>query len=130
MKCCEYGPGSIFTMLLFIVGPVKLKHHNEYERLAADKHTSLLDPFVSYDENEVLWIWTQELLSQCFSLLLLTSWPIKVECYIKLSMKDLLLMNTLAYWTHLYAMKKMKCCGYRLRNCLHNASVFCYLQVG
>jgi hypothetical protein len=31
-------------------------HWTRQLRLAKEKHSSLLDPFVSYDENEVLWI--------------------------------------------------------------------------
>jgi hypothetical protein len=34
------------------------------------KHFSLVDPFVSYDENELLWIWTQGLYSQHFFLVI------------------------------------------------------------
>jgi hypothetical protein len=30
---------------------------NKLERVLSDKHTSLLDPFASYEENQVLWIW-------------------------------------------------------------------------
>ncbi len=30
------------------------------ERLASDKHVSLVSPFVSYEENEVFWIWLLE----------------------------------------------------------------------
>jgi len=29
-------------------------HYNRLERLATDKHSSLLDPFVIWEENEVL----------------------------------------------------------------------------
>jgi len=31
-------------------------HYIRLERFAAGKHSSLLDQFVSYEENEVLWI--------------------------------------------------------------------------
>ncbi len=36
------------------------------EKLASDKPSSLLDPFISYEENEVLEIWTQVSYSQHF----------------------------------------------------------------
>jgi len=36
-------------------------HYTRLRRLAGDKHSSLLDPFVSYEENEVLWIWPQSI---------------------------------------------------------------------
>jgi hypothetical protein len=35
--------------------------------------------------------------------------PNKLECYIALGWKGLLRDNTIAYWTLLYVMKKMKC---------------------
>jgi hypothetical protein len=34
-------------------------HYTRLERLAADKHSSLLSPFVSYKENKVFWIGSQ-----------------------------------------------------------------------
>ncbi len=33
-------------------------HYISPERLAMEKYSSLLSPFVSYKANEVLWIWT------------------------------------------------------------------------
>ncbi len=41
-------------------------HHTRAERLVSEKHSSLLSPFVSYKENEVLWIQTQGLYLQNF----------------------------------------------------------------
>ncbi len=38
--------------------------------------------------------------------------PNKLECYIALGWKGLLPDNTIAYWAHLYVMKKMKCSEY------------------
>jgi hypothetical protein len=35
-------------------------HNTWLERLARDKHSNLLGPFVSYEETEVLLIWPQE----------------------------------------------------------------------
>ncbi len=34
--------------------------YTRLERLATDKHSSLLDPVLAYEENEVLWIWSHE----------------------------------------------------------------------
>jgi len=43
------------------MGPNKIGlYYTRLERLARDKHYSLLGPFVSYEENEVLLIWTLE----------------------------------------------------------------------
>ncbi len=36
-------------------------HYARLERLVTDKHSSLMDPYVSYEENEVLWIRTKAL---------------------------------------------------------------------
>jgi hypothetical protein len=45
---------TLFSSQLTI-GPNKLVlHFTGLERLARDKHSSLLDPFISYEENEVL----------------------------------------------------------------------------
>ncbi len=45
-------------MLVFKFTNTKL---DKLERLAKDKHSSLLCPFVGYEESEVLWIWLLEL---------------------------------------------------------------------
>ncbi len=37
------------------------------DRLASDKHSSLLGTYVSNEENEVLWIWQQTNKLECFS---------------------------------------------------------------
>jgi hypothetical protein len=59
IKCCEYGPRSHFLNILFsselMNGPKKLVlYYTGKERLAGDKHSSLLGPFVSFEETEVL----------------------------------------------------------------------------
>ncbi len=38
--------------------------------------------------------------------------PNKLQCYITLELKGFPVTNTLAYLTHSYVMKKMKCCEY------------------
>ena len=45
----------------------------------------------------------------------LTNGPNKLKCYITLGWKGLFFTNTLAYWTHLKVMKKVKCCEYDTR---------------
>jgi hypothetical protein len=49
-------------------------HYIRQERFAADKQPSLLDQFVSYEENEMLWILTQELYSQHFIVFVTYEW--------------------------------------------------------
>ncbi len=50
-------PGTIFRMLHFlrnlIMSPIS-KGYTRLERLGSDKHSSIMCPFVSYEENEVL----------------------------------------------------------------------------
>jgi hypothetical protein len=47
-------PGAIFKKLHFLhklqMGPMHKRHYTRLERLDRDKHSSLLGPFVSYDE--------------------------------------------------------------------------------
>ncbi len=40
-----------------------MSNDTKLEGLAKNKHSSLLGPFVSYEENEVLWMRTQESIS-------------------------------------------------------------------
>ncbi len=50
---------TIFTTLHFLFNWVlqtRVLHNTRLERLAKHKHSSFLGPFVSYEENEVLWI--------------------------------------------------------------------------
>ncbi len=53
MKCCEYCPRRYI-------------HNTRLESLNRDKQSILLDTFVSYEENEVLWILPQKLYSKHF----------------------------------------------------------------
>jgi hypothetical protein len=75
----------------------KVLQYTVLEILIRDKHSSLLAPFTSNEENEVL------------SIRLLASGSIKLECYIKLCKKVLSGTNTLAYWVHSKDMKKIEC---------------------
>ncbi len=59
-KCCEckpQGPYSqhfIFFVTYELAIITTVLHYTKLERLAMDKHSSLLGIFVSYEENEVL----------------------------------------------------------------------------
>jgi hypothetical protein len=52
MKCSEYGPSFFVTCKC--AQYARLLHYTELKRLARAKHSSLLGPFISYKENEVL----------------------------------------------------------------------------
>jgi hypothetical protein len=58
-----------------------------------NKHSSLLGPFISDQENKC------RIYSTSFSLRQ-TNWPNKLECYSTISSKILLRINTLTYWAH------------------------------
>ncbi len=51
-----------------------LLHYTKLERVAKNKHSSLLEPFVSYEENEVLWIRAQGQYSQHFFFFVIYEW--------------------------------------------------------
>ncbi len=53
-----YWKHFIFFMIYESVQKARLLHTVKLERLDKDKHSSLLGPFLSYEENEVLWIQT------------------------------------------------------------------------
>jgi hypothetical protein len=54
------APGATFTTINFLCSLsmepkyARVLHYNRLERLARYKHFSLLDPFVNYEENELL----------------------------------------------------------------------------
>jgi hypothetical protein len=57
----QLGTWAVFTTLHFLqnlqMGPIsKALHYTRLERLTRDEHSSLLDPFESYEEIEVLLI--------------------------------------------------------------------------
>jgi hypothetical protein len=73
-------------------------------------------------------------LALCLWLILLTTAPNELECYITLGWNGLPVTKTLAYWARLYTMKKMKCCEYGPLTwsllpvsllCLYSLPVFC-----
>ncbi len=51
----------------------RILHYATLERLARNKQSSLLSPFVSYEENEVLWISTIIFLKLSYSVLMLVA---------------------------------------------------------
>ncbi len=60
---CIHAPGPVFTTLHFFITYelaqlARVLHYNRVEVLVRDKHSRLLEPFVSYAKNEVLWIRT------------------------------------------------------------------------
>jgi hypothetical protein len=59
MKCCEYETMDHIHNSIFFV-PYKwshytsLLHYTRLKRIGKNKHSNLLGPFASYEENEVL----------------------------------------------------------------------------
>jgi hypothetical protein len=50
------APGSIYTVFHFLLNLLmaqyaRVLHYTREESLARDKHSSFLDPFISYDKN-------------------------------------------------------------------------------
>ncbi len=66
-------------------------HHARLEGPARDKHSSLLGPFVTFEENGEFEI--RGCIQNFF-----TNRDIKLECYITLGLKGLPGTNNLAYW--------------------------------
>ncbi len=61
-QSCEQGPysqHSIFFITYESAQKARVFHNTMLERLTSDKHSNLLGQFLSYEENEVLWICTQ-----------------------------------------------------------------------
>jgi len=56
---------------------------------------------------------------------------LNTKYYIALRWKSLPITNTLAYWTHSYAMKKLKCCEHNTNGqCLKTFIVVIYATSG
>ncbi len=92
-------PGTVFTTLPFLrtlwMGP---KSYIRLERLAS-KHSSLLYPFISYEENDVFWIWSLECASATCCpppLLPLLAWKGLLTCIFSHFYCILFLINILA----------------------------------
>ncbi len=84
IKCCEYGSlGPIRTISFYLQlmnGPLKLVlPYTSQESLAMEKHSSLLNLFISYEGNEVLWIRIMRLNSHHFILFVTYKWTLKLE---------------------------------------------------
>jgi hypothetical protein len=54
----------------------RLLHYTIQEKLSRDKPSSLLGPLVSYEENEVLWLFSQNPI-----FIITYEWAQKLECY-------------------------------------------------
>ncbi len=85
----------------------RVLHYAKAERLDRDKHSCLFSPFVSYKENELLWIWYLRLYYQHFIFFVTYKGPKKLECSITPRQKGLPGTRTLAYSVHLYVTMKM-----------------------
>ncbi len=76
MKCCEYVRGTVFKTLLRILkmGPRSVCP------FPLIKHSSLLGPFVTYEEIKMLCIRSQEQHTKHFIFFVTYKWPKKLEC--------------------------------------------------
>ena len=59
-----YSQHSIFFVTYKSAQYARLFHNTKLEMLTSDKHSNLLGQFLSYEENEVLWIRTLGLYTQ------------------------------------------------------------------
>jgi hypothetical protein len=70
----------------------RVLYYISLERLAGEKHSSLLGPFISNEEHKVWRLHSQHFITyewaQLFSVLFYTGW------------KDVRVANTLTYWDH------------------------------
>ncbi len=89
MKCCEYGTWSCIHNASFSSqltnGPIKpVIHYTMLERLARDKQSSLLGPFESKEEIEVLWMRHLKPYSQCFIFFPTYEWAQQASVFTKM----------------------------------------------
>ncbi len=96
--------------------------YSKLDMVGRDKHSSLLGPFVSYEENKVLWPWLPAQLSQHFIFFENYEWAQYARELGYAKWRGLAGKNTVAYWVHLKVMKKMKCCEYDSWEHKHNRS--------
>jgi hypothetical protein len=74
-------------------------HNIRLQRLSSVKCSNLLVLFLSYDEKEVLLIWSQDPHSEPF-IFYTYKWPNKLEHYTTLGWKGLIGTSTLPYSAH------------------------------
>ncbi len=75
-------------------------HNAGLERPARDQHSGLFDPFLSYEEYEVLWIQPLELYSQPFIFLSTYKWAQYARVLHIKGLEGLPWINTLTYLVH------------------------------
>ncbi len=79
--------------------------YTRLERVAKDKHSSLLSPFVHFEGMKCCKDGTRfHILNTLFSLKLMNG-PKKLECYFTLGLKELEGTIPVAYWAHSYLLK-------------------------
>ncbi len=74
-----YYQHFIFSVTYKWAQKARVLHNTKPERLAKDNHSNLFSPFVSYDENELLWLWYLRLYSQHFILFVTHTWAQKAR---------------------------------------------------
>jgi hypothetical protein len=87
-------------------------NYSRLEMLVREKHSCVLDPFISYIKNEVLWIHSLVLYSQPFIFFETYKLTNKLECYITLVWKGLPGTKTLAIGPLFISYEENKCCEY------------------
>ncbi len=112
-------PGATFTTLYFLLTYEIARKARMFHCNMPEKHSSLLGPFVSYEENEVFRIQFLEPHSQHFIFLFHMKLLDKLECFITVCWK-----NTQVYWANLLVMKG---CEYSPWSLIHNTFFSCNL---
>ncbi len=74
-----YTQHFIFFVTLKYTQQVRVLLYTRLKKLAKDKHSSILRPFMSYEENIVLWIWLDGLYSQQFIFFITFKWAQKAR---------------------------------------------------
>ncbi len=95
-------------------------HYSILERLAKEKYSNLVGPFVSYEENDVLQMWHQGRYSQHFNLILTYEWDQEVFHY---SILERLAKDKHCNLFDLFeSYEKINCCALGIRADIHEAS--------
>ncbi len=120
-------PGTVFATLHFLLdlqmGPITYSVAlHKTGKACRDKHSRVLGSFVSYKENDVLWIWLLARIRNTSFSSWLTNGTYKLECCITQDWKSL--QGQTEYYAHSEVTKKTKCCEYDSWDCIRNTS-FC-----
>jgi len=97
------APGLIFKTFHFLHNLqmsqyARVLDLTRVERLARDRHSSLLGPYENYKGNEVLLIWLQGSYSKHFIFFITYRCLYELECYMSLGWKGLPWTDSLAYF--------------------------------